>query len=81
MIAASTEWEWKLLCICNKLYPQPQQDGDTMLRLEVLPSDWSPMQNCISIEGLTIVELDTLIVARWAHGLRIVVPLFVAWQF
>lgn len=39
MIAASTEWEWKLLCICNKLYPQPQQDVDTMLRLEVLPSD------------------------------------------
>ena len=44
-----------------------------MLRLEVLPSSWSPMQDCTSIEGLTSVELDTLIVARWAHGL---VPLF-----
>lgn len=44
-----------------------------MLRLEVLPSSWSQMQDCTSIEGLPRVELDTLIVARWAHGL---VPLF-----
>lgn len=67
---------WLLLllpCIYHKAYPQPQEDLHTMLRLEVLPSSWSPMQDCTSIEGLPSVELDTLIVARWAHGL---VPLF-----